>query len=158
MGGVEVGFVSSHFWFQVTDDHIYLVVNAGCRDKDLAHLGKHLKPFQDAGKAVGWHIHDERSLLALQGPMSGEVLQALTKEDLSKMYFSDFKIMDINGSECFLTRTGYVLPLVKSLPAQEFLLVELNSGISVLMKHPVRLVAVLVFPSFDFRDQSMDAQ
>jgi aminomethyltransferase len=92
---------------KVTDDHIYLVVNAGCRDKDLAHLGKHLKPFQDAGKAVGWHIHDERSLLALQGPLAAEVLQTLTKEDLSKMYFSDFKIIDINGAECFLTRTGY---------------------------------------------------
>lgn len=92
---------------KVTDDHIYLVVNAGCRDKDLAHLGKHLKPFQDAGKAVGWHIHDERSLLALQGPQAAEVLQALTKEDLSKIYFSDFVVIDINGSECFLTRTGY---------------------------------------------------
>lgn len=91
----------------MTDDHIYLVVNAGCREKDLAHLGKHLKPFQDAGKAVGWHIHDERSLLALQGPLAPDTLQKLTKEDLSKMYFGDFKIIDINGSECFLTRTGY---------------------------------------------------
>lgn len=27
---------------QVSDDEIYLVVNAGCRDKDLAHFGKHL--------------------------------------------------------------------------------------------------------------------
>ncbi|XP_024389923.1 aminomethyltransferase, mitochondrial [Physcomitrium patens] len=92
---------------KVTDDHIYLVVNAGCRDKDLAHLEKYLKPFLASGKSVGWHIHDERSLLALQGPLAGEVLQKLTKEDLSKMYFSDFKIIDINGSECFLTRTGY---------------------------------------------------
>lgn len=91
----------------MSDDHIYLVVNAGCREKDLAHLGKHLKPFQDAGKAVGWHIHDERSLLALQGPLAPDALQKLTKEDLSKMYFGDFKIIDINGSECFLTRTGY---------------------------------------------------
>lgn len=91
----------------MSDDHIYLVVNAGCREKDLAHLGKHLKPFQDAGKAVGWHIHDERSLLALQGPLAPETLQKLTKEDLSKIYFGDFKIIDINGSECFLTRTGY---------------------------------------------------
>jgi aminomethyltransferase len=92
---------------KVSDDHIYLVVNAGCREKDLAHLEKHLKPFQDTGKSVGWHIHDERSLLALQGPLAADILQTLTKEDLSKMYFSDFKVIDINGSECFLTRTGY---------------------------------------------------
>ena len=31
---------------QVADDEIYLVVNAGCREKDLAHLNKHLEKFQ----------------------------------------------------------------------------------------------------------------
>jgi glycine cleavage system aminomethyltransferase T len=27
----------------VTPHEIYLVVNAGCRDKDLEHIGKHLQ-------------------------------------------------------------------------------------------------------------------
>lgn len=31
---------------KVADDEIYLVANAGCRDKDLAHLGKHLDAFK----------------------------------------------------------------------------------------------------------------
>jgi glycine cleavage system aminomethyltransferase T len=31
---------------QVADDEIYLVVNAGCREKDLAHIGKHLDKYQ----------------------------------------------------------------------------------------------------------------
>jgi hypothetical protein len=35
-------------------------------------------------------IHDERSLLALQGPEAAATLQGLVKEDLSKMYFSNF--------------------------------------------------------------------
>jgi glycine cleavage system aminomethyltransferase T len=51
---------------KVTDKHIYLVVNAGCRDKDLAHIGAHMEAFQKKGGDVKWHIHDERSLLALQ--------------------------------------------------------------------------------------------
>ncbi|CAL9158605.1 unnamed protein product [Musa hybrid cultivar] len=51
---------------KVGDDHIYLVVNAGCRDKDLAHIGAHLEAFKTKGGDVEWHIHDERSLLALQ--------------------------------------------------------------------------------------------
>ncbi|KZV39917.1 aminomethyltransferase, mitochondrial [Dorcoceras hygrometricum] len=42
-----------------------------------------------------------------QGPLAAPVLQHLTKEDLSKVYFSDFKVIDINGSTCYLTRTGY---------------------------------------------------
>ncbi len=31
---------------QVADDEVYLVVNAGCREKDLAHINKHLEKFQ----------------------------------------------------------------------------------------------------------------
>ncbi|PKU73983.1 aminomethyltransferase, mitochondrial [Dendrobium catenatum] len=92
---------------KVREDHIYLVVNAGCRDKDLAHIGEHLEAFKAKGGDVSWHIHDERSLLALQGPLAAPVLQFLTKDDLSKMYFGEFKTLDINGFKCFLTRTGY---------------------------------------------------
>lgn len=92
---------------KVKDDHIYLVVNAGCRDKDLAHIEAHMKSFTAKGGDVSWHIHDERSLLALQGPLAAPVLQHLTKDDLSKLYFGEFRILDINGVSCFLTRTGY---------------------------------------------------
>ncbi|KAL6990759.1 aminomethyltransferase [Sarracenia purpurea var. burkii] len=92
---------------KVKDDHLYLVVNAGCRDKDLAHIEEHMKAFKAKGGDVSWHIHDERSLLALQGPLSAPVLQHLTKEDLSKIYFGEFRMLDINGAHCFLTRTGY---------------------------------------------------
>ncbi|XP_065037324.1 aminomethyltransferase, mitochondrial-like [Musa acuminata AAA Group] len=92
---------------KVGDDHIYLVVNAGCRDKDLAHIGAHLETFKAKGGDVEWHIHDERSLLALQGPMAPPVLQLLMKDDLSKIYFGEFRTLDINGAHCFLTRTGY---------------------------------------------------
>lgn len=47
------------------------------------------------------------SIFLVQGPLAAPVLQHLTKEDLSKLYFSDFKILDINGVQCYLTRTGY---------------------------------------------------
>ncbi|MCL7041588.1 hypothetical protein MKW94_002179 [Papaver nudicaule] len=92
---------------KVTDDHIYLVVNAGCRDKDLEHIEGHMKAFKAKGGDVSWHIHDERSLIALQGPLAAPVLQHLTKDDLSKFYFGEFKMLDINGVHCYLTRTGY---------------------------------------------------
>ncbi|KAL8140323.1 hypothetical protein V2J09_006344 [Rumex salicifolius] len=92
---------------KVDNDHIYLVVNAGCRDKDLAHIEEHMKVFKAKGGDVSWHIHDERSLLALQGPLAAPVLQHLTKEDLSKFYFGEFQILEINGFYCYLTRTGY---------------------------------------------------
>ncbi|CAO2823645.1 unnamed protein product [Amaranthus hypochondriacus] len=92
---------------KVKDDHIYLVVNAGCRDKDLAHIEEHMKVFKSKGGDVSWHIHDERSLLALQGPLAAPVLQHLTKFDLNKYYFGQFCMLDISGFPCYLTRTGY---------------------------------------------------
>jgi aminomethyltransferase len=62
---------------------------------------------QAAGKDVSLHVHDEKSLLAVQGPLAAPAVQSLVKGvDLSKMYFSDFGVMKINGVECFLTRTG----------------------------------------------------
>lgn len=103
----EGGAVDDSVIAKVSDSHIYLVVNAGCRDKDLAHIESHMKSYTSKGGDVSWHIHDDRSLLALQGPVAATVLQQLTKEDLSTMYFGNFKVLDINGVSCFLTRTGY---------------------------------------------------
>lgn len=56
---------------------------------------------------VYW-LRDIASLISmLQGPLAAPTLQHLTKEDLSKFYFGEFRILDINGAHCFLTRTGY---------------------------------------------------
>lgn len=41
-----------------------------------------------------------------QGPAAAEVVAGLSKEDLSKMYFSDFRTFDVAGIPCWLTRTG----------------------------------------------------
>ncbi len=62
---------------------------------------------QDKGKKADFIIHDDRSLLALQGPAAHETLQPLVKDlDLNTFYFSNFAILDIAGIPCWLTRTG----------------------------------------------------
>lgn len=49
-------------------DHLYVVVNAGCADKDIAHLKDHLASFQKKGGNVSMEIiSDKFSLIALQG-------------------------------------------------------------------------------------------
>ena len=98
------------------EDSVYLVVNAGCRDKDLKHLNKHLTAFRAKGGDVSMTVHDDRSLLALQGPKAAEVLSSLAPQvDLSKMFFSNFARTDVNGSPCFVTRTGELLFFVEIL-------------------------------------------
>jgi aminomethyltransferase len=101
------GIIDDTVVTKVTDSEIYLVVNAGCREKDLAHLGRHLEAFKAKGGDVSMDVHDDRALLALQGPEAASVLQPLVKEDLSTVYFGNFRKLDIAGAASFLTRTGY---------------------------------------------------
>jgi aminomethyltransferase len=61
---------------------------------------------QSKGLDVSMHVHDERGLLALQGPSAMPVLQKLTAYDLSKLYFGQFARFDIKGAPCWITRTG----------------------------------------------------
>jgi glycine cleavage system aminomethyltransferase T len=65
----------------------------------------------DGGKTE-MEVHDDRSLLALQGPLGAEVLQPHVETDLSKLYFSNFIRTSIAGIPCVLTRTGYPPPSV----------------------------------------------
>lgn len=51
-------------------------------------------------------VHDDRGLLALQGPSASKVVQALTSKDLSKFYFGNFDRFDVAGIPCWVTRTG----------------------------------------------------
>ena len=101
------GIIDDTVITKVNANEIYLVVNAGCREKDLAHLGAHLARAKAAGKDVSMEVHDDRGLLALQGPAAAKVLQGLTQQDLSKLYFGNFARFDVAGAACWVTRTGY---------------------------------------------------
>lgn len=86
--------------------HIYMVVNAGCADKDIPHLQKHLEAFVKKGGDV--HLAQmNRSLIALQGPLAEKTLQAFVKYDLSNMPFMTSQEMYVSGAPCLVSRTGY---------------------------------------------------
>eukprot|EP00798_Chlamydomonas_sp_ICE-L_P008260 gene8261-1529_t len=114
------GIIDDTVVTKLNGEELYIVVNAGCREKDLAHIGKHLAAFQAKGKDCSLIVHDDRSLLALQGPAAAEVAQAMTSVDLSKMYFSNFKTMELSGIPVWVTRTG--VPSDKAVALCEALL------------------------------------
>ncbi|MGE1155819.1 glycine cleavage system aminomethyltransferase GcvT [Pseudomonas kitaguniensis] len=83
------------------NDELFLVVNAACKDQDLAHLRKH----------IGDHcsiepLFEARALLALQGPAAVKVLARLAPE-VSKMTFMQFATLRLLGVECYVSRSGY---------------------------------------------------
>jgi aminomethyltransferase len=55
---------------------------------------------------VSLTVHDDRSLLAVQGPAGVKAVQALSKDDFSKLYFSYFTRTELKGIPVWITRTG----------------------------------------------------
>lgn len=79
-------------------DHLFVVVNAACKQADTALLR------ETFGSAVT--PLDDRALLALQGPAAEAVLSALAPA-AAAMSFMSFQAMDVAGAPCFVTRSGY---------------------------------------------------
>ena len=83
------------------NDELFLVVNAACKDQDLAHLRKHIG---EQGQIQP--LFEERALLALQGPKAVNVLERLAPE-VATMTFMQFKPVQLLGADCFVSRSGY---------------------------------------------------
>ena len=83
------------------NDQLFLVVNAACKEQDLAHLRKHLGAHCEIQP-----LFEERALLALQGPAAVKVLQRLAP-DVAKMTFMQFEPVTLQGAACYVSRSGY---------------------------------------------------
>lgn len=103
------GIIDDAIVTKLASDKIYMVLNAGCRDKDLAHIRAQLDKFTASADApaVELSTRDDRALLALQGPASVEALQPLAAADLSRLYFGQLAEIDLDGSSCYVARSGY---------------------------------------------------
>ncbi|XP_053455839.1 aminomethyltransferase, mitochondrial isoform X2 [Nycticebus coucang] len=90
-----------------SEGHLYVVSNAGCRNKDLALMQEKVKELQNRGSDVALEVVDN-ALLALQGPTAAQVLQAGVADDLKKLPFMTSAVMEVFGvSGCRVTRCGY---------------------------------------------------
>ncbi len=83
------------------NDELFLVVNAACKEQDLAHLQKHLGHLCEVQP-----LFEERALLALQGPAAVTVLARLAPE-VSRMTFMQFAPLRLLGVDCYVSRSGY---------------------------------------------------
>ena len=81
-------------------DSLFVVVNAACKQQDVAHMRKHL-----AGLCKVEEL-DDRVLLALQGPAACAVVARLCPET-APMVFMDSKPMWLDGIDCIVSRSGY---------------------------------------------------
>ena len=78
-------------------DHLFLVVNAACKETDIAHLQAHLPGVEPV---------TDRALLALQGPLAETVLARLVP-GAAAMRFMDVAVLDWEGTALWISRSGY---------------------------------------------------
>ena len=95
-------------------DYTNIVLNAGCKEKDLDFLQAMLNEAKASGKLADCSIShlDEQQLIALQGPQAAAVLQSmLPVEDLSTLGFMQARevMLDTGNSlhKVFIVRCGY---------------------------------------------------
>jgi aminomethyltransferase len=81
------------------EDCFFLVVNAACKEQDLAYLSTHL-PDLDI------EYLDGRGLLALQGPEAKSVMAQLAPEARELVFMTGARAT-LAGIDCYITRSGY---------------------------------------------------
>lgn len=96
----EQGGILDDLMFANRGDHLFVVVNAACKDADVAHMQAHLS---DVAKVE--HITD-RALLALQGPRAEAALAALVPAVMD-MRFMDVRVFDTLFGPMWVSRSGY---------------------------------------------------
>ena len=97
------GIVDDFLLYMLKENSYLLVVNASNIKKDITWINKH-----NSFDCIIDNQSDNYSLLAVQGPNSINLLQELTKINLSSIKYYNFQIGAISGIEnVILSRTGY---------------------------------------------------
>lgn len=95
----EAGGILDDLMIANCGDHFVLVVNAACKDADVAHLRDNLS---------GCCAVDplDRALIALQGPEAEDALAAHAPQ-VRAMRFMDVRTIALCGGSCTVSRSGY---------------------------------------------------
>jgi aminomethyltransferase len=81
-------------------DHLFVVVNAACKQGDIDHMKAHLSDTCEISEI------QDRALIALQGPSAEAALSRLNS-GAAGMRFMDVANLEISGTECWVSRSGY---------------------------------------------------
>lgn len=82
------------------DGHLFLVVNAACKEADYEHIGSALP------KECRLEILEDRALIAVQGPAAMAVMEDLSP-GIGKLGFMNIAEATVDGIACLVSRSGY---------------------------------------------------
>jgi len=96
----ERGGVMDDLMVTNAGDHLFVVVNAACKEQDINHLREHI------GDTCEIEVLEDYALLALQGPQAAAVMARMDSASKALVFMTAAEL-DIDGIECFVTRSGY---------------------------------------------------
>jgi aminomethyltransferase len=82
------------------EDHLFLIVNAACKEADTRHLVTNI------GHRCTIQPLPDRALLALQGPRAAQALAKLNPAVATLTFMTGAEFI-LAGADCFVTRSGY---------------------------------------------------
>ncbi|MEO8243734.1 MAG: glycine cleavage system aminomethyltransferase GcvT [bacterium] len=94
------GGILDDLMFANRGDHFLVVVNAACKQADIAHMKAQLSAVCDVRPVT------DRGLLALQGPLAETALTRLVP-GAAAMRFMDVAFLDWDGAQLWVSRSGY---------------------------------------------------
>ena len=87
------------------DDSFFVVINAGCKDKDLAYFHHH-RDLQRQ-KDIQITYNEDNSLISVQGPQAQRLLDQILGTNLSDMDFMTSRLMAYQNEQIRVSRCGY---------------------------------------------------
>lgn len=95
-------FIDDVVVYRLGSDRIFICINAANTDKDYAWVRERI-----GSEAKVSDVSADFAQIAVQGPLSGQVLQSLTSLDLATIRYYWFQHGQVNGRQALISRTGY---------------------------------------------------
>ena len=92
---------------KVEDNRFFMVINAGCKDKDLAYIRAHRESPEWKNKDVNIVYNEDNSLIAVQGVQAQNILDQVLGTSLSNMDFMTSQEMKYKDVTIRVSRCGY---------------------------------------------------
>ncbi|MDQ0316149.1 glycine cleavage system aminomethyltransferase GcvT [Amorphus orientalis] len=99
-GGILDDLMVTRSTDEIDDGRLMLVINAACKQADIAHLKANLPD------TVKLDVRDDRALLALQGP-DAEAALAIHAPKAAGLPFMSAIATVFDGIDCHISRSGY---------------------------------------------------
>lgn len=96
----EAGGIEDDLMFANRGDHLFVVVNAACKEADITRMKAALEP------QIVVEVITDRALIALQGPAAETALSRLNPA-AADMKFMDVATLELQGVDCWVSRSGY---------------------------------------------------